>query len=153
MIFSDVKRESVKKADELRRSVDLLKKQKGYTDASIAKDIGVSPTEFQRFVQGQGQIGEESSVYEPCLTFTEKHKASRGSERKAKKLPKPAIERIRKSPAPEEEGLLKKEHEGESDQEEAFDWQRPSPIMNLSDEEGEIGEYRSLLAIVGDSDD
>lgn len=153
MMFNEEKRMSMKKADELRSTVEDYKRSRGVSDKALASEIGVSPSEFQRFMDGRDNT--ESTVYEPCETLMDKRHRGHGHggkerTRHQKKLPKPKPESFRKSPTPEEEHLLLSDHEDTEDQSEAFE----SPehgitveeILRGSEDEGEFGQYRGFLS-------
>ena len=150
MMFNEEKRMSMKKADELRSTVEDYKRSRGVSDKALASEIGVSPSEFQRFMDGRDNT--ESTVYEPCETLMDKRFRGHGGKRtrQQKKLPKPKPESVRKSPTPEEEHLLVSDHEDKEDQSEAFE----SPehgimveeILRGSEDEGQFGQYRGFLS-------
>lgn len=132
-----MQRSSVAKADELRRAVESFKSERGLSASELAAECGVSPSEFNRFMDGKGHTGTESAVYGPCETLMEKRfRRSPGEKTKKKKLPKPPVESFRTSPSVEEEKfLLAQSDEDSNDQVKAFDGSMDSLVFD----EGAIG--------------
>ena len=103
----------------------------------LAAECGVSPSEFNRFMDGKGRTGTESAVYEPCETLIEKRfRESPGEKEKKtkKKLPKPPVESFRTSPSTpsveEEKFLLAQSDEDSNDQVKAFDGSMDSLVFD-----------------------
>ena len=107
-MHSKSRKDAVKSADKLRLSVESWKVEKGYSDAHIAKEIGIGPSKFKSFMQGKILFEEDSTIYERCLTMLGKQKwKDRGHQVKAKKIAKkPPTESFRKYPTPDEEEFL-----------------------------------------------